>query len=80
MVLRGNSWGLYIPLFGSMGNWPGTTLPGPEVPTVAARAAALAELGYETTEEWSWDEERTDDTDDDSPVILIAWAEVTPID
>jgi hypothetical protein len=80
MAVLGEGWYLYVSLEGPVADWPSVTLPGVAVPTVAARAAALAELGYVATAAWSWVEDRADDADDNSAVFLIAGTTVVPLD
>lgn len=67
------NWRMFVALPGLVADWP-TEEFGAGVPTIDARAAALAGLGYEITDPdgWTWCE----DTADDGGVILMAGTEV----
>ncbi|MFD3657113.1 DUF6303 family protein [Streptomyces sp. NPDC058620] len=62
-------WRVFVALMNTTDAWPEQVFTGLEVPTRAARTAALALLGYEPVEgaEWEWSEDS-----DDAQVHLLA--------
>ncbi|MFG2532109.1 DUF6303 family protein [Streptomyces sp. NPDC048516] len=76
-------WEIAVVLYGVPADeWPCTELPGPHVPTLAARGQALARLGYAQTgpgsgsHYWEWAECQDGDHD---AVQLMAHTEVRPV-
>lgn len=63
-------WRLFVALLGTTEVWPEHVFTA-EVPTLTARAAALAQLGYEPVANgpWEWEE---DGSSPDQPVDLLA--------
>ena len=64
------TWRLFVAVLGTTEVWPEHVFTA-EVPTLAARTAALAQLGYEPVANggWEWEE---DSSSPDKPVDLLA--------
>ncbi|MCE7080445.1 DUF6303 family protein [Streptomyces sp. ST2-7A] len=84
-ALMGNSggvWKVFVPLLGSVSNWPEHRWPhGVPIPTPAARREVLADLGYEPLPgaAWRWEEcpaASAEPDDPHAPVDLIAAIEL----
>lgn len=75
---NGRYWAIYVVLHGAP-HWPDVQLPASAgIPTIAARTAALSELGYApkaTHKHWEWIEYNTNG----QRVDLIALATVVPL-
>ncbi|MER7933263.1 MULTISPECIES: DUF6303 family protein [unclassified Streptomyces] len=69
------TWRLFVALMGTTEMWPEHVFATAVVPTLSARAAALARLGYESMPDmaWEWTE---DSTTPDQPVDLLASVKV----
>ncbi|MDF3288362.1 DUF6303 family protein [Streptomyces silvisoli] len=75
MSSRGDSWCLYVVLWGTASRWPERCWgSGAAIPTPVQRAEALRELGYEVAPgaTWEWYEINAVPGDPSSPVELIA--------
>ncbi|MFF1495871.1 DUF6303 family protein [Streptomyces sp. NPDC058304] len=74
----GGAWRLYVALMG-VSSWPERRWSrAASIPTLADRAQALADLGYEILpdREWEWLEDRVDPFNAGSSVLLIASVDV----
>ncbi|MYT30652.1 MULTISPECIES: DUF6303 family protein [unclassified Streptomyces] len=65
------TWRLFVGLLNTTDPWPEHVFSSSEIPTPAARTAALTLLGYEPTDgaEWEWSE---DTAAADGPVHLLS--------
>ncbi|QKW50957.1 DUF6303 family protein [Streptomyces buecherae] len=75
-------WRLVVTFPGRCSQWPEYRWqPTHEVPTIAARKQALAELGYDVLPgaQWEWDEDSDDPDDPTSRVWLLAGIAVRPV-
>ncbi|MEU4952810.1 DUF6303 family protein [Streptomyces lavendulae] len=81
-VTAGPCWQLYVAQTGLVSEWPTFTWPtSPEVPTVEAREAALAYLGFVLAEgaEWEWIEDIGPDYHlHPARVLLLGAVKVSP--
>ncbi|GGS86457.1 MULTISPECIES: DUF6303 family protein [Streptomyces] len=79
MVCRSGRWRLYVIEHGRP-EWPTHMFTGAVVPTLAERSGALGALGFALAgvAGWSWVEDAEQYGDPDSPVLLIAAADVVP--